>query len=151
MRKPFIFAPFFSLLVLLFLAGCSGYVRPDGQHAGVSLEGTRWTLVELGDRRIKLSPESKRKPYLLLGRTGRKASGFGGCNNFHGSYEVKAGDRIRFSNLASTLMSCPSMNVERDFLKALELADSYTVKGNTLKLYKARLGELATLKAASVK
>ncbi|WP_167375036.1 META domain-containing protein [Prosthecochloris sp. GSB1] len=151
MRKPFIFAPLFSLLVLLFLVGCSGSVRPDGRHAAVSLEGTRWMLVELGDRRIKLSPESKRKPHLLLGGTGRKASGFGGCNNFFGSYEVEAGDRIRFSNLASTLMSCPSMKVERDFLKALELSDSYTVKDNTLKLYKARLGKLATFKAASKK
>ncbi len=138
---------FLSAVLLLLLSGCGEYVRSAAPRPGVSLAETHWKLVELKGRTVKSSPKGKRGPYFVLEDASGSVRGYGGCNTFFGSYTLKPGNRIRFSKLASTLMSCPAMDLERDFLNALELADSYAIEGNTLELQKARLGRLATFTA----
>ena len=91
------------------------------------LEGTEWTLVSGVD-----APDDA-VPTLTLEEG--NASGFGGCNNFMGGYELD-GDSISIGPLAGTLMACeePKMAAETAYLPALEAADSWAVEDGELVL-----------------
>jgi heat shock protein HslJ len=52
-------------------------------------------------------------------------------------------NRIKFSKMAATMMACPDMEVEREFLQVLETADNYNLIGDTLVLNRARMAPLA--------
>lgn len=62
-------------------------------------------------------------------------TGFGGCNNFRGSYTLEGGV-ISFSEFASTEMSCEPdvMELEDKYLAALAAASVVERSGNTLNL-----------------
>ena len=62
-----------------------------------------------------------------------------------------AGARIRFSKMAMTKKACPDMNVEMDFMRVLETADSYHVDDQELILYRARMAPLARFRAVTEK
>jgi heat shock protein HslJ len=98
------------------------------------LEGTRWTLVELGELRAEPS-ESGRDPHLLLDARERRLSGSGGCNRLLGSYELD-GNRLTFGPVATTMMACPEplMRRERAFLQVLEATTAWRIDGETLEL-----------------
>lgn len=102
-----------------------------------------WKLIELYGKPFRVDSVMNREPYFILHLTDNKVTGNGGCNQFHGEYELKIGSGIRFSRLASTLMACPKLDDERKYLNALETADSYTLRRDTLTLNKARMAPLA--------
>lgn len=62
-------------------------------------------------------------------------SGHGGCNGMSGAVRVK-GKRIVFGRMASTMMACPSpqMNQERRFHEALRLVRGFRVEEEPRKL-----------------
>lgn len=107
-----------------------------------------WKLKRLGDQEIEMAGNQEREQYFTL-RSDNTISGFAGCNQFSGSYELKKGNRIAFNkNMAVTMMVCPDVNVEeRTFLKVFELADSYTIEGDTLRLNEGGKGPIAIFEA----
>lgn len=71
-----------------------------------------------------------------------------GCNRFIGDYGVR-GSRIDIGPLGSTLMFCEGVMVaEREYLKALEKASSFTAKGGKLTLFGPRGATLLTFTAS---
>jgi heat shock protein HslJ len=113
-----------ALLVALVaaIAGCGG---DDEESDAPPLEGTEWTLVDGVD-----APDDS-VPTLTLGDEG--ASGFGGCNNFNGAYELD-GDSITIGPLAATLMACEDDKsaAEAAYLPALEAADAWAIEDGEL-------------------
>lgn len=105
-----------------------------------------WKLTELRGLPV---PALEREPYLVLRVDGRRVSGFGGCNVFTGSYEIdEATGRIRFGQIAATMMACASgMEVEKAFHGVLRAADSYSLNGDRLTLNRARMAPLARFEA----
>lgn len=105
-----------------------------------------WKLVELNGRPV---PVLEREPYLILKAEGGRVNGFGGCNTFTGSYEIdEAASRIRFGDIASTMMACPAgMDVESAFHEVLRTADNYSLNGDRLTLNRARMAPLARFEA----
>jgi heat shock protein HslJ len=99
-----------------------------------ALEGTRWTLVELGGLPVEPS-EGGGDPHLVLDPDGRGLRGSGGCNRLLGHYELD-GDRLGFGAVAMTMMACPEplMRRERAFIEALEVATTYRIEAETLEL-----------------
>jgi heat shock protein HslJ len=99
------------------------------------LENTRWELVELNGNPIA-APMGQPEPHLRLISEGRSLQGYGGCNTMRGGYEL-AGEKLRFTQIGTTRMTCPDpfMNQEGEFLRALESADSFKIIGNQLELY----------------
>ena len=73
--------------------------------------------------------------------------GFGGCNSVSGAYELRNGMRLRFTNMASTMMACPDMELEREFFNVLDMTDNFACDGKTLFLHKARMAPLARFEA----
>tara|TARA_B100000614_G_scaffold253215_1_gene266869 strand:+ start:150 stop:896 length:747 start_codon:yes stop_codon:yes gene_type:complete len=107
---------------------------------------TYWKLVELNGQPV---PVLDREPYLILKAEDRRVTGFGGCNNFSGSYTLdEAALRISFSRVVSTMMACPSgMEVERAFHEVLQTVDNYSLNGDRLSLNRARMAPLARFEA----
>lgn len=104
-----------------------------------------WKLVELRGKTV--SP-SANEPHMILKSEGNRVNGSGGCNRFTGQYALQTPDRIRFSGIASTMMACADgMAIEQEFLKTLEMADSYTLDGDHLVLNRARMAPLARFQA----
>ncbi|MCS7037713.1 MAG: META domain-containing protein [Saprospiraceae bacterium] len=101
-----------------------------------------WKLIELHGKPISVAESQQRETHIVLKFSGR-VIGSTGCNRLMGSYTLEEGNRLRFSQLASTLMSCPDVPYEGEFLKALERVDSYSLKNDTLSLSKARMAPFA--------
>ncbi len=110
-----------------------------------------WKLTELNGKPVTAGPEVKKEPHILFRLKGSRVTGNGGCNSFSGTYELKNNNRITLSKLITTLMACPDMDSESMFLKALQMADTYDVRGDTLILNKARMASLARFRAVYMK
>jgi copper homeostasis protein (lipoprotein) len=114
--------------------------------SGKCILDVRWRLVEILGKPLPAS-EGERAPYIHLNSKDGRFAGFGGCNAASGAYELKIGNRIRFTEMASTLMACPDMNVEQEFFEVLGMADNFACDGQTLFLHKARMAPLARFEA----
>jgi heat shock protein HslJ len=106
-----------------------------------------WKLTELYGKKVTLDANSQKEPHMVLKNQENRVNGYGGCNSFFGSYELKPGNRIYFSQVGSTQMACPNMETETRFFKVLHMADNYILNGDTLILNKARMAPLARFEA----
>lgn len=108
--------------------------------------GTYWKLVELRGQPVPALPKA---PWLRLEAEGMRASGFGGCNGFGGTYTLDgAALRVRFSQMVSTMKACPQgMDVERTLAEVMEQVDNYSLSGTHLSLNRARMAPLARFEA----
>lgn len=98
------------------------------------IENRRWELVELDGRAVAPSGDRERVFFELDG-AGARVTGNASCNRFSGTYELAAGDRLRFGpDLIATRMACGALAQEQRFLDALTRAESYTLVGDTLSL-----------------
>jgi heat shock protein HslJ len=113
----------------------------------LAISETYWKLTELMGQPIEKLAEQEQDIYIMLKTEGNRVQGFAGCNNMMGSYEVKEGNRITFSQMASTQKACVSMETESAFLKVLETVDNYNINGTILMLNKARMAPLAKFEA----
>jgi len=105
-----------------------------------------WKLVELRGQPV---PKLPREPHLILKIEGNRVTGTGGCNGFTGTYTLdKAALRIRFSQVASTMMACvQGMDTEQSFHEVLGMVDNYSLAGDHLSLNRARMAPLARFEA----
>ncbi|MDR0428232.1 MAG: META domain-containing protein [Dysgonamonadaceae bacterium] len=105
-----------------------------------------WKLTELMGQPINRNSQGK-EAFMTLQVDGNRIHGNFGCNSFNGTYEVKAGNCISFSRMASTMMMCPNMTVEQQFGEALQQADNYSLNADTLILNKTGMTPLARFEA----
>lgn len=109
------------------------------------LKGITWELIELGGRPIAANQEPT--PEIIFSDTSNRVYGNSGCNRFFGTYTLDANKkRLTIGQVGSTMMACPNMNIEQEFLEVLKKADSYILQENSLILLKARMAPLAKFK-----
>lgn len=108
-----------------------------------------WKLINIGTDSVKVY--GNRKPYLILKADNKQFNGHSGCNTFSGAYELELPNRIRFSKITSTEMACPVLDMEHRYLEALNSADHYSVRNDTLRLGLADDPPLATFVAVYFK
>jgi len=120
-----------SLLVIaaLILAGCA-YKGPKTEPGGsTTLTNTYWKLIAMDE--VDYEPvDTKREAHLIL-RPDHRITGFGGCNNFSGSWLMED-ERLVIGPLLSTRMACPDMDSERVLLSALDGAVGTDIMGEIL-------------------
>ncbi|RSK49610.1 META domain-containing protein [Hymenobacter rigui] len=134
-----------SLLVLgLFAATACNYdlnERPAasstpgtvGRLASVaSLRNVRWELRQLAGQP---APATEQTPFLILHDNRARVEGRAGCNKFSGPYTMAGPGQLRLGPLVTTRSACASLTAEGAFLKALNQAQSYQVRGSMLSLY----------------
>ena len=96
-----------------------------------SIAGTQWLLSSVNGRHVD---RSERGPeiHMALDDEAGSVSGFGGCNQFKGSYQLQ-GSKLALGNLAVTAMACAEGgDSEPEFLQALGALDEVRVNGRTL-------------------
>lgn len=86
-----------------------------GDYVGNYRLNAVWELTELDGEAVASQGKA---PNLRFDLHEGQVSGFGGCNRISGPVTME-GNQVRFGNLASTKMACPSMKLEDMFLKAL--------------------------------
>jgi uncharacterized lipoprotein NlpE involved in copper resistance len=106
------------------------------------LEDKKWVLVELRGNSVKKS-QGLKDAFVLFEMETASFNGNGSCNNIFGPYELLEGNRITFGNTASTMMACPDMQIEKEFLEVLRIVDNYSISDSTLSIQKARMAPLA--------
>lgn len=99
-----------------------------------SLEGSEWALDGLAKGDAVSVPAKVGEITITLANG--QVSGFAGCNQFFGSYELdEAGGKLTFGPLGATRMACGEEGVmadEAEFLELLGSAQQFSVDGNVL-------------------
>ena len=107
-----------------------------------------WKLIKLEGAPVQMAANQEREQYFMLKSDG-SISGFAGCNQFNGQYELTEGNRISIDkNLAMTLKACPDVDVDESaFMKVFDQTDNYTINGDTLSLNVGKRAPLAVFEA----
>ena len=112
-----------------------------------ALAKTHWKLIELSGKKVK--QKGKKDFFIQLNSKDGKFHGYAGCNNFNGNYAMPKSFEISFSNIASTMLACPNMDLESKLMEILAEVDSYNITGNMLRLKKAKGTVLAKFEAVN--
>ncbi|MBN9299355.1 MAG: META domain-containing protein [Filimonas sp.] len=96
------------------------------------LFGKDWKLLELNNQAIKLDTTFKKEPFLTFDKQTGRLNGNAGCNNFMATFKLKEKDSIDISLGGATLMACPNLAIENQFLNLLKEVKTYHIDGNTL-------------------
>ena len=110
-----------------------------------------WKLTEIMGKPVTAWEGMTREPHMILKASDFRVSANGGCNQMNGSFTLKPMNRIRFSQMISTMMACPNMEIERQLAEVLSEADSYILQGDKLQLIRARMAPLAKFEAVYMK
>lgn len=98
-----------------------------------TLTNSNWQVVRIG---ADGNPTGANGRAISLSLQDGQASGFSGCNNFHGSYTI-AEQSIKFSPLASTRKACIDSSAtaaEQTLLQSIGKVDGYSLKSGKLLL-----------------
>ncbi|GGD74162.1 META domain-containing protein [Lacimicrobium alkaliphilum] len=110
------------------------------KRIGSEIVGVKWQLTELMGQEITIDAQ---KPVYFTIDADMQVTGFAGCNRFFGKVNLRQGQRLAFDKMASTMMACPALQQEGKLLKALQMADNYSLNQGSLSLNKARMAPLA--------
>ena len=118
-----------------------------------SITGKYWKLIEINGKAVVSDESMRREAFIILRDEDNRVNGNGGCNTLNGSFEISKGNRIKFSQIASTMMACLNMEIEEGLKKALEMADNYSLSadGKYLSLNRARMAPLARFEVVYLK
>ena len=113
-----------------------------------------WKLIEINGKPVVWDESATREAFIILKDEDHRVNGNGGCNTLTGTYEIdRTANRIKFSQMASSMMACFNMDVENDLTRALEMTDNYSLSadGKYLSLNRARMAPLARFEVVYLK
>lgn len=112
--------------------GAYAYRLTKAANAGI--ENRRWVLVELNGKPWEIVLDSE-PVYLELDSKQSRVTGNAPCNRFFGTYELSAGNRLRFaSDIGSTRRACGQLDRERELFEMLARVDTYAIVDEMLVL-----------------
>lgn len=76
-----------------------------------------WVLEKINGRDIPVN-DMKKVPYSEFNVQESRVAGTMGCNRYFGHYEIQ-GNKLTFGIIASTMMACEDMSLEREFLNTV--------------------------------
>jgi heat shock protein HslJ len=125
------------LCIAMLLASCMKQAAPPTGAEAAGIEGIQWYLTEVGGLPVSLMADDK-QPHILLDPAQKQATGFAGCNNFFGSYELD-GSSLTFGPMGATRMACPDLEtgLETSVLEALESTLRWKIEDGDLLFLKA--------------
>lgn len=108
-----------------------------------------WKLTELDGETVKMAENQEREQYFMLKTEEDHIQGFGGCNNFSGTYALDAEKKeIHFNQMAGTLKACLDTEVdEPGFMAIFGVVNQYKVEGDHLQLLDGEGHPLASFEA----
>ncbi|WP_052435239.1 META domain-containing protein [Sulfurospirillum cavolei] len=111
-------------------------VKDETEFLPTRIQEVHWKLIGVEGKAV-IALAGEREAYLILKLENRRLQGFGGCNILLGTYTLdETSQRVGFDKVASTMMACPRLQDERDFLNALSKAQTYKIEEGVLLLQK---------------
>lgn len=123
----------------ILMASCSS------SKSKVGLAGMKWVLESVEGQKLSMKIDNNEISMQFNGQE-KRVSGMAGCNRFFGGYETD-GNKLKFSHMGATRMTCPDQEAEYRFFKILENTDAFQIseqqlslmqKGKTLALFKGK-------------
>ena len=117
-------------------SGIEVVLEKVGPQETLTIEDTVWVLESYGEPgNLKTILEDTEIIIEFKSAEGR-FGGSAGCNSYGGGYEVDQDKLTIPGPIMSTMMACPEpvMDQEREYLSAIEAAESYEIKGNRLSM-----------------
>ncbi|RYY45515.1 MAG: META domain-containing protein [Chitinophagaceae bacterium] len=143
---------YLAAIAVFGLSSCKSSRNATDAGKKNSLTETYWKLTELNGKPVGAGGEDRREVYIILRNAEQRVQGNAGCNGYGGNYILDPnGFNLKFSGLMHTQMACPGLDIEIEYLKALEMTDSYYVKDGTLQLNRGRMAPLAKFTAVAGK
>ncbi|MGY0390957.1 copper resistance protein NlpE N-terminal domain-containing protein [Bizionia sp. KMM 8389] len=118
------------------------YILQKQDANAIAFTDTKWKLVALFGKEITNS-----EAFISFATENNKVFGHSGCNNFNGTFQVENETQLSLSKMVSTMKACPNMDVENQFMSALEKVDNFSLNGSKMTLNKARMAPLAVFEA----
>ncbi|WP_299098364.1 META domain-containing protein [uncultured Winogradskyella sp.] len=117
----------FMLLTTLNSCDSSKKAIENSKKMQTSLSGTYY-IVNVKDMDV-----SSNKITINFDEASNKVTGFAGCNSFFGNYTLE-NNTLTFQNIGASKKFCPGTAsvVERQFLKALNSVNSYSINENSI-------------------
>jgi len=107
------------------------------------LTGSKWRLIEMKGEKIQVS-DTASIPTIEFDASTRRLMGKGGCNNYSGSFSLKA-NLVEIGPIVSTKMACPDMSIETSYFEMLsEKSMEHRIADNKLYLGEANQGLVFT-------
>ena len=98
------------------------------------LEQTSWELEETTMGRVVKSA-TERPPSIRFSLEEGRFSGFGGCNQIMGSFELNK-KKVKIGQIGGTKMNCPNMSTENLLISSLHQVNRYKLEEGKLILLK---------------
>jgi heat shock protein HslJ len=119
-----------AILLVALLISCVKRETAGTGAAVIGIEGPKWHLMEVSD------PPVSPQPFIIFNATNKQTSGFAGCNNFFGNYELN-GSSLKFGPVGTTRMFCEGAagEVEMRFMELLEQIRTWELRDGTLLLH----------------
>lgn len=137
---------------LLAMAACTSNPQSSSHQTGDEvtheLAGTRWALVQLGDKPVTVS-EDGREAYIALNSADNSVVGHAGCNRISSTYK-QSGAQISFGEFIATRMFCPDMPTETALLQALKVTAGWRIAGSQLELQDSQQTPVARFEARNL-
>ncbi|MFC4309745.1 META domain-containing protein [Steroidobacter flavus] len=140
------------IVALLTMAACnSNEPQPPASSSDevtYELAGTRWALMQLGDKPVTIS-EGGREAYIALNAADGSVVGHAGCNRISTKYK-QTGAQLSFGEVVATRMFCPDMPTETALLEAVKATAGWRIKGSQLELLNAQQMPIARFEARNL-
>lgn len=148
MQAPGLIATLLSVLLLVGCAGSSVSGTAGDDVVAMPLTNTYWQLLSVAGREV---PETgdQQSPHILFLDDGR-VSGFSGCNQYMGNYQVE-GENLLFDSMSSTRRACEDSLVEQLLFGAFAKTVGVYLEGIELTLLGESGEELAVFEASRMK
>jgi heat shock protein HslJ len=127
MKKIIIISLLVVAVVAVIIACCP---CRKGKNNATLTEG-QWHVVRMMNHDLKITAEQFTFTFLADG----VFAGTGGCNQINAQYTKGEKGELTFSNLVSTKMMCPDIELESTFNQILEGTTHYEMDGEMLMLF----------------
>lgn len=134
--------------MLLTMAACNSNEPKSGDAVTHELAGTRWALMQLGDKPVTIS-EGGREAYIALNSADGSVVGHAGCNRISTTYKL-AGAQLSFGDVIATRMFCPDIPTETALLDAMKVTAGWRISGSQLELLNGQQATVARFEARNL-
>lgn len=131
---------FLAISLALFAFSCTQKTNENNTpqeepvQVVLNLTDNTWNLQELNGKSIDIDTSFNGFPHITFEATENKIVGNAGCNRFFGTYETGENNGLSLSQMGATMMACPNLDLEQEFLKALEGVKSFQIEGKNMSL-----------------
>lgn len=141
------------IAMLLTMAACNSN-EPQSSASKSSdevtheLAGTRWVLVQLGDKPVTVR-EGGWEVYIALNSADGSVVGHAGCNRISTTYK-QTDAQLSFGDVIATRMFCPDMPTETALLEAMKVTAGWRISGSRLELLNGQQKPVARFEARNL-